>query len=224
MSADRRTFNRPPGARRLLLVALASLAAVVSAAAWSPPARSAGSPALRHECLSAALSRPTVTRPLRMIYPGIWARTGFPHEQTIVGGLRFSALPGECGARYVRSAHGRTQMLENGRWATTDPISGRWVGAESAESIWTAPPAWRWGAIGLTDNPKSAGTFNTCSDGHFHQVRILIVTTLTRPALEKREGSREWSFRVAVEGSCDKAALSENRVHKLQEKVFGSHF
>jgi hypothetical protein len=223
MRADRTNFERQLCFRWLLVGAL-PLAIIVSAAVWSTSASSAASPSLRHECLSAALSRPTVTKQLRMIAPGIWARTGFPREQTIVGGLRFAALPEECGARYVRSAHGSTQMFNKGRWVTTAPTFARWNGIEGVEATWSAPPAGHWGSIGLTDNPKSAWTFNTCSNGQFHRVRILIVSALTRPALERREGTHEWFLPVVVQGSCKKAALSEQRVHKLQEKEFGSHF
>ena len=169
------------------------------------------------ECLAKALARPRVTRALKMIHPGIWPDTGRPYEQAVGGQFAYEAVPAACAERYERSARGELEMLRGGHWIRTYYGATGWVGLDAGK----APV--RTGG-GHPDAPGRAPEYNNCVDGRFHEVRITILTSLTRPALNKNEGRRRWRFPVAVHGSCAAASRSEQRVHKLQEELFGSVF
>lgn len=192
---------------------------VLACAAGLPRASGAsgesGDPALLQRCLSAALLRPKVVRPPRMIRAGIWPNTGFRYEQAVVGALGYGAMPEECAGRYARISGGDVQMLRKGRWVTTRRSAAGWAGGEGGTArVITGG--------GHPDDPRSAFIYNACMHGRFHKVRLRVVTSLTRPALGTTEGRREWRLPVPVHGSCSRAAVSAKRVRKLQHELFGT--
>jgi hypothetical protein len=185
--------------------------------AWLPRPAHAATEELQQTCLKASQEEPTVVKPLVMIHAGIWPNTHLGNEQAIVGTFGWPALPDECGMRYARTARADVQMLRRGKWATTRLFVAGWGGLKGGRSRVST-----FG--GHPDAPAAAPMYNTCSGGRFHKVRLKVTTTITRPALSKVEGRQSWNYPVAVRGNCAKAALSEQRVHKLQEELFGSRF
>jgi hypothetical protein len=175
------------------------------------------SPPPVQQCLARALARPRVVRALKMTHSGIWPDTGHPYEQAVGGQFAYEAVPAACSERYERSARGELEMLRDGHWIRTYYGTTGWVGLDAGKA-----PVHTGG--GHPDAPGRAPEYNSCVGGRFHRVRITILTSLTRPALNKIEGRRRWRFPVAVHGSCAAASRSEQRVHMLQEELFGSVF
>lgn len=177
----------------------------------------ANSPPPIRQCLAKALARPRVTRALKMIHPGIWPDTGPPYEQEVGGQFAYGAVPAACAERYQRTARAQLEMLRGGHWIRTYYDTTGWTGLGAGKALVHT-------GGGHPDAPGRAPEYNDCVGGRFHEVRITVLTSLTRPALNKVEGRRRWRFPVAVHGSCAAASRSEQRVHKLQEELFGSVF
>lgn len=200
--------------RRLLVVAALLL---VSAVAGSPgPARAATGDELLYTCLTSGLQKPSVVRPLVLVNAGIWPGTNLGDEQALHGTFEWSGMPEECGMRYARTAKSELEMLRKGVWGAPRYVAGFGGLKRGRQKVST------YG--GHPDIPASAPYYNTCSGGRFHRMRVMVVTTITRPALQTVEGRKAWTYPVLVHGDCAKAALSEQRVHKLQEELFGSRF
>lgn len=179
------------------------------------PVEVAPSPALLQTCITAMSAPPRVAAPLEMVHAGVWPNTGFPYEQEVVGALAYEDMPQACPSRYARTSHADIQMLKKGKWVTTRV----WVASVGDDGFTTRISTYG----GHPDIPARAPEYNTCQSGHrFHEVRIRVTSSLTRPALQEKEGSRQWFYPVKVEGSCAAATTSAERVHKLQHEIFGT--
>jgi hypothetical protein len=199
-------------AENLAAVALLSFVGWTSVAGHPQAGNAASSPGLLQQCLSAALVRPKIAHPLRMIHAGIWPNTGFRFQQAVVGAFAYGAMPAECAARYTRVALGNVQMLKKGRWVTTCRPCGGGTNEQQA----TIAKVSTYG--GHPNDPNSKYVYNTCSRRKFHKVSIRMVIRLTRPALGTSEGARAWRFRTVVHGNCADAALSAKRNEKIQDE------
>jgi hypothetical protein len=99
------------------------------------------------------------------------------------------------GVAGIALARGELEMLRGGRWIRTYYGTTGWQGLEAGKArVHTGG--------GHPDAPGRAPEYNDCVDGRFHAVRITILTSLTRPALNRTEGRRQWRFPVSVHGSC----------------------
>jgi hypothetical protein len=192
------------------------VALLVVSAAWSPRPAQAGGDDLLQTCLTSGLQKPSVVKPLVLVNAGIWPATHLGNEQALRGTFEWSAMPEECGMRYARTAKSELEMLKEGKWGAPRYVAGFGGLKRGRSQVSTFG--------GHPDIPAAAPYYNTCSGGRFHRMRVRVVTTITRPALQTVEGRRAWTYAVAVRGNCAKAALSEQRVHKLQEELFGSRF